>query len=1440
MASHYNELEEEIKRNEAELKHLEEELKGLQSVEKDTPRQSYQRQYDQIQYHMEQERTRLARNRALLTNFNRAANGIRRIRTERELLESEQDPELRASRERLIEVYERQITDAMSGLSDELAAEVRETILTEVRQNAPAEERKRLLKTIEEARTAIKRVREERDIQDEDAAVHEARERIIGIYETQIRDAMSQLPADVAEELRQSILNENRQQETAAEEKDAKVTDTATTHTQTVTSSFSEDVKDPADAHTDVKLQSTPPEEQANTTLISTETTDTSTNELEAKDPRNVALQESWQQANQEYETALEKEKAAIQRMMDIFAEERRIREEEGPFTTEAELDAFTAEYMRRKIEADETLTNARTELRLAERKMHAIEENMQDYAAAVAEAAKLNITVEDYEKLRKAAGKKNILQAVYDKEGLGQVDRRSKEGKEKAATKTDEIVAQVVEALREKGIVIDQNGATISQNGYINQNGGINIVVIDTVNINYGTNIPVEREGARTTQISEDQKNKISVKTKKRERIIPRTNPTNDGKEPLPGPSDMTGPANASETEETKEKTAAQISSYMDRTAGRIYQKSREQLARRAAIRESLLAGKGGDAARTLQENLDSAVKELETAVARGEPLTERQRATYVPISTCQEKVNQAQAELDTALRTGAAGAELQRSQREIDSEAKKIDRLNARLKDWQELYREVTVDGKYDAVGTEKRMKLIIGDYVPNPKGTPGDVTTNQYVDEETGELRPAWTDGSARKEGQIDPREFARLLDQEYGPVEPTNPNPTEPQPTEPTPTDPTPTDPTPTDPTPTDPTPTDPIHTDPTPTELTPTEPTPTEPQPTEPTPTEPQPTNPQPTEPQKPKRGLLTIMDELTQGLELGRKDGKRYQASNIRVAEQFKQELSQGNYLYNIVSIVPAIIKLPFNLLRKVSGKIMLGKKAKENIQELRERIAKLSEEDLMTIYTEYRGSRVLQERFPTILNTLLDERIQQFALSKVTAINTELEHRYQRAFSAIKQLSAIDGMLANTTDPAARKSLEDQRKALLADQAANIRAIRQGYIEANGWMSGGAHGFSQDMKAAASKLSCVGKRFAKDHDLDGELLHKQAQLEQLEMQALANGDNERALRTFVESERLLSENTEISTSIFGRRSSGKKYYSPLVEKLDYSDDPFIRNLFTTVAVTTAAVSAVRAYQQQLDNADLLRQQEAAIKQNEQIIARVNQMGKDISGKRGDMMAGMEAQNYQDTLNISNEIERGTLDTTNWGLGTRAYRAADDAGHTFYSDFYDSTQGAVDAITSQYAAGAITQAEAMELLAELSANTQATLGTVTQSCLDILRPYAASHPQFDLHGVEAAMNYMVQHPDAIVRMNQAMVDVTAMGDTLSAIQLQHVATLQTLPSNVQSYLLTFATTAGLAANVASSMNGNVRKPVYGNSVTEMVDEYATEQREAANQNGNSK
>ena len=332
------------------------------------------------------------------------------------------------------------------------------------------------------------------------------------------------------------------------------------------------------------------------------------------------------------------------------------------------------------------------------------------------------------------------------------------------------------------------------------------------------------------------------------------------------------------------------------------------------------------------------------------------------------------------------------------------------------------------------------------------------------------------------------------------------------------------------------------------------------------------------ESRSPKKGLITILNELTKGLEIKKKTGKRYTASNISVSKQFKAELQSGNYLYNITSVAQSIVKGISSAIRKVAAKIMLSKEQKENMNTLMMRLDDLMknhEQDFLTIYNEYRGSRVIQERFPTAINVAINKKVEEYTLGKLHKLNEQNKKGYQEIFNTYEQLKSIDHILRNSNFKKEQKEkYQNYRNKLLEGKAKLVEQIRANYVVANQWMSGGLHGFSEDMKAAATKLNYVGKRFTKDYDLDHELTEQEARLEQAENEAIAKGDNEQALKAFVGMEQLLSQETEIKNSIFGKRSTGKKYYSPLAEQLNYQDDPFVRNIFQTIALVGAGVSA--------------------------------------------------------------------------------------------------------------------------------------------------------------------------------------------------------------------------------------------------------------------------
>ena len=594
--------------------------------------------------------------------------------------------------------------------------------------------------------------------------------------------------------------------------------------------------------------------------------------------------------------------------------------------------------------------------------------------------------------------------------------------------------------------------------------------------------------------------------------------------------------------------------------------------------------------------------------------------------------------------------------------------------------------------------------------------------------------------------------------------------------------------------------------------------------------------------EKSPRGFYTIINELTEGLNVQAKTGKRYKVSNIKVSKEFKEELKSGNYLYNIVHLVPAIIKVPIKLIRKAFNRFRYSYAEHKTVATLKERISNLNEDDLKIIWDEYRGTKVIGERYPDILNILLNERMQRYAIEKVTSLNSAMEAKYKELFDAKQTVDKCNEILSKANAEGNKelvKQVIETRENALNGKAEMIKKLREEYKEANQWLSGGAHGFEEDIKAATTRLSIVGKRFAKERNLDPEITKRQAEIEQKEMNAIRNNDDESALNAFIENEVLLSSNTEFERSIFGNRSSGAKYYEPIIVKSDYRDDPFIRDLFTTVATTGAVISTISAINVHGSQADeMLKAHQNEVSQananNDAIIDNVNEQGAKLVDNSNDFAEGMQAQAEDNVVNYTNTMERQTLDQTSWQVGSSSYRAADDAAHEAYNSMADSVQSRISDVASQYSSGIISKEATLDMLKDISNETQQNLADLYASYLPTLKEYAASHPQFDLHGVEEAMGFVTSHPGAIAKMNEGMVESVQIGENLQALSAEHIQAINSLPSDLRTTLFADGAAAvALAYTVARDMDKNVASGKYGNEVTNIVSEYIAN-KESAN------
>ena len=595
-----------------------------------------------------------------------------------------------------------------------------------------------------------------------------------------------------------------------------------------------------------------------------------------------------------------------------------------------------------------------------------------------------------------------------------------------------------------------------------------------------------------------------------------------------------------------------------------------------------------------------------------------------------------------------------------------------------------------------------------------------------------------------------------------------------------------------------------------------------------------PTSSQDTKEQSAPRGFYTIINEITEGLNVQKGTGKKYKVSNIKVSKEFKEELHSGNYLYNIVHFVPAVIKVPIKLIQKAFNKLRYSLEEKKTVKQLKERIENLDERDLNIIWEEYRGRKVIGEGYPDVLNILLNEKMQQYAMGKVAEINSSMEKKYIELFEAKKTIEKCDEVIeqarAEGKDEEVQKAMAVRQK-VLSGKAELIKTLREESKAANLWLSGGAHGFEEDMKAAATKLSIVGKRFAKKQNLDPELTRRQAEVEQQELKAIDNNDNETALNAFIENETLLSGNTKIEQSIFGKRSTGSKYYEPLASKLEYGDDPFIRDLITTVAVSAAAISAanaIKVHGADADNVIKTQQDQAAYynDKNSELIDEVHSQGSRLADNGEDFMKGMKAQSEENLVNHANTMERQTLDQTSWQIGTRAYRAADDAAHGIYNNISDEVQESIADIAGQYQSGIISQEAALDMLKEVANGSHQNLVELYSSYLPRLQEYAAGHPQFDLHCVTEAMDVVLQNPEAIAKMNEGMIESVQIGNDLMQLSAEQITALNSLPSDIKTTLFANGAAAvALAYNVSKEMTKKANAGKYGNEVTDMVSEY---------------
>ena len=600
------------------------------------------------------------------------------------------------------------------------------------------------------------------------------------------------------------------------------------------------------------------------------------------------------------------------------------------------------------------------------------------------------------------------------------------------------------------------------------------------------------------------------------------------------------------------------------------------------------------------------------------------------------------------------------------------------------------------------------------------------------------------------------------------------------------------------------------------------------------------------------RGLQTIIASILIDPETGDpvnitvKQKKRYEKSNISITGALKNGLSYGNYLYNLTSIAPTIIGIIPNALMKLSGKIMLTRKAKHNIKTVKENLENLSDEDLEVLYREFKGDAVVNLRGAAAVTGLIKEAVEKYQERKYIAPKrAEMKVLYETILSDYEQIEnnkilihQITSGTMSTPDAQtlieklgvsnlsqAVALLESRNNRLMSLKSYQIGRVRELGKELQPELSSGKHGFAEDIRATDSKMNLRGRRFAKDISTGAaqEIMAEMGKLQDAEAAAVERGDNETALKAFMKLETTQARESKIEGSLFGRREAGLYHYNPIPEELDYRQDPFVRNVLATV--TTAAM--VKGIIDQLHNrmleADLRRiEQDRASQQK--VIDDVNQRNSEANAHNAEQQyavqqgsatltensenirRGMQAQIDQDIAATRATHEYMDHDANNWSFND-AYQAADQAHHTAIQNAAQDAQNQLAQIQQNLSAGRISDVEAMRQIALVNSDTHSMFQQAVRDALPVFRQYAQAHPNIEYGEYISSLERLAADPTAIDALNQQAITAVEIGQKLSGVNIlpyeQLGIVLEQVPSGIRHQLYLLGATALMTGHAAT-------------------------------------
>ena len=479
-------------------------------------------------------------------------------------------------------------------------------------------------------------------------------------------------------------------------------------------------------------------------------------------------------------------------------------------------------------------------------------------------------------------------------------------------------------------------------------------------------------------------------------------------------------------------------------------------------------------------------------------------------------------------------------------------------------------------------------------------------------------------------------------------------------------------------------------------------------------------------------------------------------------------------------------------------------------------------------LLTEYKGSRVKEAKNMAI-NPMLFPRIRTYGLAKVEQLNDRMRYDYDAIFALVGKIVELEQKIEETPEDQ-RGPLLENREMIMSTAAGLVRDYIDCKKQANDILDGGIHGISEDFKASKSKMNYEGLRFSKGHDLDTVLNAEIGDREQELNDAIALDDPETIVRSFLKHQKLYSDNTSVEKSFWGERSTGSKSFTPLAQEMSYSNDPFFRNLLTSIAIATTAIHTVDSLVKAHQARQMVAEHNAELRQvndhNEEYYRTVQEKTEQIYGDRDVVQRGIEGQIKQDALNGINAKEIETLNKTGWRAYGPDYHAMDDAAHLEYNTYHADLTRRVEDVITRGATGKLSQSDTLHEMLRLGQESQEHLNGVLRKAWDVFEKWDSGHT-FDHEAAIDSFRHILDNPNVIVEFQRAAIEHMDIAEMLHGLNIEYAAEIAALPSDVLSMLLADVGMVGLIGNATRDLRDrktDVRR-VDQSEIAEKFDEH---------------